>query len=130
MISPFFFPEILYGLPRVPVSIMPPVSSEDCNPDTLSTEECSNTNHFETEYLNSICWKADSYMKEFQPYLQPDFNLAQLSVNTQIPVHQIGYYFRVVRKQHFVDYRNEWRINHAKNLMKEGKAKELTLEAS
>lgn len=126
LISPFFFPSILYGLPRFPESAL---TSNNGKLDAMQEEESNYTNHFETEYLNSISWKADSYMKEHQPYLQPDFNLVQLSVNTQIPVHHIGYYFRVVRKQHFVDYRNEWRINHAKNLMKEGKAKDLTLEA-
>lgn len=129
LISPFLFPEILYGLPRLPESPTPPVNPETGKTNPRSSEEINFTNHFETEYLNSISWKADSYMKEFQPYLQPDFNLAQLSVNTQIPVHHIGYYFRVIKKQHFVDYRNEWRINHAKSLMKDGKAKELTLEA-
>ncbi|MDP3914194.1 MAG: helix-turn-helix domain-containing protein [Bacteroidota bacterium] len=128
MISLFFFPTILYGLPRMPETPILP-NPEDAKTVTLPEEERNNINHFESTYLNSIGWKADSYMKEFQPYLQPDFNLAQLSVNTQIPVHHIGYYFREVKKQHFVEYRNEWRINHAKCLIKEGKAKELTLEA-
>lgn len=128
LISPFFFPTIVYGLPRVPESSKPPIPEEG-KIGTLQAEESNNIPHYESEYLHSIGWKADSYMKECQPYLQPDFNLAQLSVNTQIPVHHIGYYFREVKKQHFVDYRNEWRIKHAKILMKEGKAKDLTLEA-
>lgn len=128
MISLFFFPTILYGLPRMPESAILP-NLEEAKTVTLPEEERNNINHFESTYLIAIGWKADSYMKEFQPYLNPDFNLAQLSVNTQIPVHHIGYYFREVKKQHFIEYRNEWRINHAKSLIKEGKAKELTLEA-
>jgi AraC-like DNA-binding protein len=128
LISPFFFPTILYGLPRMPEPIIPPEPEEVKT--VLSPEEEGNYySRFESDYLHSIGWKTDSYMKEFQPYLQPDFNLAQLSVNTQIPVHHIGYYFREVKKQHFIEYRNKWRINHAKSLIKEGKAKELTLEA-
>jgi YesN/AraC family two-component response regulator len=67
-------------------------------------------------------------MKEVQPYLQPDFNLAHLSVHTQIPVHHLSYYFREEKKQHFNDYRNEWRVNHAKNLIIKGKANDFTLE--
>lgn len=129
LISPFFFPTIIYGLPRVPESTNPPMLPEVDKAGPLQAEESNNIPHFESEYLHSIGWKADSYMKECQPYLQSDFNLAQLSVNTQIPVHHIGYYFREVKKQHFVDYRNQWRVNHAKILMKEGKAKDLTLEA-
>jgi YesN/AraC family two-component response regulator len=68
-------------------------------------------------------------MKEVQPYLHPDFNLTQFSVLTHIPVHHLGYYFREEKKQHFNDYMNEWRISHAKMLIQEGIATELTLEA-
>jgi YesN/AraC family two-component response regulator len=67
-------------------------------------------------------------MKQVQPYLQPNFNLAHLSVHTQIPVHHLSYYFRKEKKQHFNDYRNEWRINHAKILIRKGRANEFTLE--
>jgi YesN/AraC family two-component response regulator len=55
--------------------------------------------------------------------------MAQLSVYTQIPVHHLSFYFREEKKQHFNEYRNEWRVNHAKVLIKEGKANEITLEA-
>jgi AraC-like DNA-binding protein len=127
-ISPFFFPVILYGLPRIPEPQIP-LKPEEVKTDIPTEEERNDYSHFESDYLYSIGWKTDSYMKEFQPYLQPDFNLARLSENTQIPVHHIGYYFREVKKQHFIEYRNKWRINHAKSLIKEGKAKELTLEA-
>jgi AraC-like DNA-binding protein len=68
-------------------------------------------------------------MKQFQPYLQPDFNLTQFSVLVHIPTHHLAYYFREEKKQSFIDYRNIWRVNHAKTLIKEGKASDLTLEA-
>jgi len=128
MISPFFFPFILYGLPRIPDSVIVQVK-EDTKEPSVPTSEIRNCNHFENSYIHSIGQKADCCMKEQQPYLQPDFNLAHLSVHTQIPVHHLSYYFREEKKQHFNDYRNEWRINHAKDLIKEGKAYELTLEA-
>jgi len=128
LISPFFFPTILYGLPRFPETIEIKRSSEEGS-NHLPGEPGKTTNHFETGYLLSINQKAESCMKEVQPYLHPDFNLAQLSVLTHIPVHHLGYYFREEKKKHFTDYMNEWRINHAKNLIIEGKATELTLEA-
>ncbi|MEI6436852.1 MAG: helix-turn-helix domain-containing protein, partial [Bacteroidota bacterium] len=55
--------------------------------------------------------------------------LAYLSKLIKIPAHHLAYYYREVKKQSFNDFRNVWRINHAKNLIKEGKANELTLEA-
>jgi YesN/AraC family two-component response regulator len=44
-------------------------------------------------------------------------------------VHNLAYYFREENKQTFSDYRNEWRVEHAKNLIREGKSNDLTLEA-
>ena len=41
----------------------------------------------------------------------------------------LAYYFREEQRQPFNEYRNFWRIQHAKKLIREGKTKELTLEA-
>jgi AraC-like DNA-binding protein len=68
-------------------------------------------------------------MKDFRPYLQHDFNMAKLSVMVNIPVHHLAYYFREVKKISFTDFRNRWRVDHAKKLICEGKSKDLTLEA-
>ena len=128
MISPFFFPVILYGLPRVPDSVMDEVKENTKEP-SVPSGEIRNHNHFENSYIHFIGQKADYCMKEQQPYLQPDFNLNQLSILIHIPVHHLYYYFRKEKKQHFNEYRNNWRITHAKSLIKEGKASGMTLEA-
>jgi YesN/AraC family two-component response regulator len=68
-------------------------------------------------------------MKEYQPYINPAFNLTELSLLINIPVHHLAYYFREIKKQPFTTYRNEWRVSYAKNLILEGKTSGLTLEA-
>jgi AraC-like DNA-binding protein len=113
--SPFFFPTILYGLPRLPA---PPAKQEH-----------SHHPEFESSYLESVGRKADACMAEFQPYLQPGFSMAHLAVLTEAPVHHLAYFFREEKKQSFADYRNTWRVQHAKALIRQGKARELTLEA-
>jgi AraC-like DNA-binding protein len=113
LISPFFFPTILYGLPRMS-------KTNETKPSFYS---------FESDYLQSIGKKSDSVMEELQLYLEPDCNLAFFSKQINIPAHHLSYYFREVKKQRFNDFRNEWRINHAKALIQEGKANEITLEA-
>jgi AraC-like DNA-binding protein len=128
LISPFFFPTILYGLPRIPES------KNEGNTEKRLThlrhlKKNPNNNHFEDSYLHSIGQKADACMKQHKPYLEPDCNLNHLAKHVNLPVHHLAYYFKEVKKQHFTDYRNEWRINHAKNLIREGKASEITLEA-
>jgi AraC-like DNA-binding protein len=127
LITPFFLPSILYGLPRVPQSHMEKrhgKRSETLKPD----RENRNHNHFEKAYLVSIGQKVDVCMKEHECYLQPECNLDHLAVQVNLPVHHLAYYFREIKKQHFTDYRNEWRVNHAKKLILEGKIREMTLE--
>lgn len=113
--SPFLFPTILYGLPRLPA---PP-----------AREESNRQQEFEAGYLESIKRKADACMAEFQPFLKPDFSMVHLAVLIKVPVHHIAYLFREEEKQSFTEYRNTWRVEHAKALIRQGKAKKLTLEA-
>jgi AraC-like DNA-binding protein len=128
LISPFFFPEVLYGLPRVPdLSESNPVSTPA--EQVKHPEKGKSEPHFENDYLDLIREQSTACMQEFQPFLQPEFNLIQLSVLMRVPVHHLAYYFREVEKQTFSDFRNEWRIEHAKTLIREGKSNDLTLEA-
>lgn len=128
LISPFFFPEVLYGLPRRPE----PIHQEKQEIEGSENHENGTRKthlHFENDYLQYIGQKADACMNEYQPYLDHDFSMARLSVITGIPVHHLAYYFREIRKQGFSEYRNKWRIEHAKSLIANGEASGITLEA-
>lgn len=125
LISPFLFPPILYGLPRIqelPVEKNSPGKR-------LAQSKIKSGQNFEANYLDSISQKISNYMKENQPYLRRDCNLAYFSKLINIPAHHLAYYFREVKNQPFNNFRNELRVNHAKALIEEGKAKEMTLEA-
>lgn len=129
LISPLFFPAILYGLPRIPD--VSGSNSRVKSPATLPQvgQDHPNKPEFETEYLVRLGEKIDHCMEALKPYLQSGCNLAYISKLTGIPTHHLAYYFREVKQQPFTDFRNAWRIQHAKRLLEEGKAKELTLEA-
>lgn len=127
LISPFFFPEILYGLPRLPKSEAS-LLSKARQRKLKNGMDKKHSFHIESDYLHFIDQQADSCMKEIQPYLRPDFNLTQFSVLIHIPVHHLSYYFRQKKKQHFNDYMNTWRVKHAKNLIIEGKSNDITME--
>lgn len=126
MISPFLFPAILYGLPRLPVTTN---HMEKESRKRNSGEQKKPQNHFENAYLQSVGQRMDTFMQEKQPYLQSQFNINQLAVQIEMPVHHLAYFFREIKKQTFSEYKNIWRIEHAKKLIKEGKSNELTLEA-
>lgn len=136
LVSPFFFPTILYGLPRFP-GTSPEYTNLTGNEYKINRsteyesviEEKKVVSHFESEYLHLIREKAELCMKEQQPYLDADCNLGYFAKLIHVPAHHLAYYFREEKKQSFNDYRNEWRIIHAKNLIQQGKANEMTLEA-
>lgn len=128
LISPFFFPNILYGLPQVPGGILR-FNFKETGTDSSTEKEGKYSLNFESVYLFSIGQKADSCMKELKPYLKTDFNLFKFSVLIDIPVHHLAFYFREEKKQSFSGYRNGFRVDHAKKLIREGNAEELTLEA-
>jgi AraC-like DNA-binding protein len=125
--SPFFFPEILYGLPRFPEPNKI-IKTEAIETPSLPKASKNISKQFESTYLHAIDEKADAYMKEFRPYLQADINLIAFSKLINIPAHHLAYCFRELKQQSFNDYRNEWRIKHAKKLIVEGKSSELSME--
>jgi AraC-like DNA-binding protein len=128
LVSPFFFPEVLYGLPRLPI----PISEDGPVPETggLSDEGIAKyIPKFEADYLIQMSVKIDNIMLTEQPYSQLDLNMMKFSVMVDVPFHHLAYYFREVKQQSFNDFRNDWRINYTKKLILEGKADELTLEA-
>ncbi len=141
LISPLFFPSILYGMPRIPVShtgasavIQEPMPETVIHTQTGGSHLAQVHDEvpkpvFEVQYLKQIGNKLDHCMETLQPYLQHDCNLAYMAKLTAIPAHHLAYFFREEKQQSFNDYRNEWRIRHAKNLIRQGKTKELTLEA-
>ncbi|GAB1415536.1 hypothetical protein MASR2M117_09420 [Paludibacter sp.] len=107
LISPFFFPEILYGIPRLP-------GKQPSAPNPINQIESESKTHsaikFEDDYMISIGQKTQEAMETYKPYVQPDFNLNQLSVLIKTPVHHLAYYFREYKKQSFQYYKNEWRM--------------------
>ena len=131
IISPFFFPGILYGLPRVEQ----PENNWDQTPSPsfIPAQEMKETRKpaatFESEYLATIRVKVLRCMEEEKPYLHEGCNIAFLSRMINIPVHHLAYFFREEIRQSFNDFRNEWRVNHAKNMIINGSAREMTLEA-
>ncbi|MBN2857158.1 MAG: AraC family transcriptional regulator, partial [Candidatus Delongbacteria bacterium] len=130
LISPFFFPSILYGLPRVPQVASD--SAEQIHQTDDGTEIGEDTSSkepgFAAEYLENIGQKVEEVMKDQKPYLNSDLNLNSFSKIVNIPAHHLAYYFREIKKEAFNDYRNCCRVLHAKELISEGKAKEITLE--
>ena len=128
LVSPFFFPEVIYGLPRLTVQNSGGGTTSE-NDIAIYDGNIKYSPNFEAAYLDQISRNIETAMQTGQLYTQLDLNMARFSVMVDIPFHHLAYYFREVKNQSFNDFRNDWRINYAKQLIREGKAEELTLEA-
>lgn len=137
LLTPFLFPQILYGLPdykrgmtAVPTA---PENTEQPEMDMMEKENAGESKstglQLEQSYLDKIGNAISECMNQHQPFLEPEFNLLKLSHLINIPAHHLSFYFREVREQPFNDYRNELRVEYAKELISSGRAAELTLEA-
>lgn len=137
LLTPFLFPQVLYGLPDFERGrTSPPALPEKNEQPVVAKEETENVDEskssglqLEQAYLDKIANAINSCMRDQKPYLEPDFNLLKLSHLIGIPAHHLSFYFREVRQQPFNDYRNELRVEYAKELISSGRAAELTLEA-
>lgn len=124
--SPFFFPEVLYGLPRYPKSFLvslpstEPGDSSAAKPATLSLDSA---------YIDYIRESIESCMQENRPYCQPDLSITNFSSMVSIPVHHLSYYLNTVEGQSFSDLKNSYRVKHAKQMILEGKLEEMTIES-
>lgn len=134
LLTPFLFPQVLYGLPdferRGAASPAIPEKNEQAGEQIEDTTDGPRSSGLQLEqsYLNRIGETINACMRQQQPYLQPDFNLLKLSHLIDIPAHHLSFYFREIKQQPFNDYRNELRVEYAKELISSGRAAELTLE--
>ena len=129
-LSLLFFPNILYGLPQLDYAIATKENklleeqlgiAEDIKKQTRSFE-------ISPEKLNLLKLKIDKYIQQ-KPYLNPEFNLSVMSADTDIPVHHLSYYFNEQLKINFNTWKNDLKIAHVIDLIRNGSGEILTLDA-
>lgn len=134
IILPFLYPKVLYGLHQFSPteefkekmnSFTAEVALVQAN--TLENQS-KQYSEFDSVYLQFIEKNIEQTMADEKPYLQKECNLQYFANKLHIPAHHLSYYFREVRKQSFNDYRNKWRINHSKELIKISKNNNYTIE--
>jgi AraC-like DNA-binding protein len=128
----FFRPEILYGLPQ-------PVLPKNDNMETNQKKSTGKINEkdlfglsrsteipvFIYEYKVTI----DNFLNESKRYLDPEFNMQDLSRETGLPKHHLQLLIYKAEKKRFVEFINQYRIGHLKNLIDQGDLRIKTLDA-
>ena len=124
----FFFPKILYGLPRMDYKMTIPHSIREAKEKDAEIKKLSKDFEISEEKLTLISQKLEVYKSDL-PYLQPQFSLSVLSKDTGVPAHHLSYFFKVFLSTDFTNWKNNARINYVIHLIKSGETENLTLEA-
>ena len=101
------FPEILYGKNKF-AKTKPEPKSETYN---LS---------FETEENKLIATQIINFFETNSPYLNPDFEFQDLQKALKLSEEELKISLKYILKKKFTELRSEYRINHAKGLIKSG----------
>jgi AraC-like DNA-binding protein len=129
-LSLLFFPNILYGLPQLDYAIATKQNLKLEEELGIAEDIKKQTRSFEIslEKLNLLKLKVDKYIEQ-KPYLNPDFNLTVMSIDTDIPVHHLSYFFNEHLKVNFNTWKNDLKIAYVLDLIRNGSGEILTLDA-
>lgn len=116
-VIPLYFPSILNGYPQPRISISE-VSDDNQEGKNLKF------GLDEDEVITKL-----SHLLVSKSYLNQDFTLTECSRELDMPSHHISYFLKKHYEMSFVAYKNELRMEYAKQLIQEGYLKQNTIEA-
>lgn len=125
-VSPFFFPQILYGLSNY----QPDHPSE---PDIeVAKQQVANVPDYNESAMNDpfieLSRRIEEYLKNEKPYLSKDFSMHDIAVAVDAPNHQISNCLNKVMLTNFASLKNQLRVEHSINLLKQNEAAALSIE--
>ena len=124
--SLLFFPNILYGLPQLDFAMLKQ-NKPIVQIDTSFKKEAKSF-EISDDKLSLLSTKIEAYLLSL-PYINTNFTLSVMSAETDIPAHHLSYYLNEHLKINFNTWKNDLRINHVINLIKNGSYESLTLDA-
>ena len=127
-LSILLFPKELYGIPFLGNLIKNLGDEQSEIEEDIHYIKKTSTFFLEPKRLTEISEAIKAYLVR-NPCIRPGFNLSLMSLEIQIPKHQLTYFFNDHLKITFNDWKNEIRITHFISLLKNGQAINNTLES-
>jgi AraC-like DNA-binding protein len=127
-LSILLFPKELYGIPFLGKLIKNLGDEQSEMENDIHFNKKASSFFLAPQRLTEISEAIKEYLVG-NPCIRPGFNLTQMSLEIQIPKHQLTYFFNVHLKITFNDWKNEIRITHFMLLVKNGQAINNTLES-
>lgn len=129
-IMPFYFPVVFYNYPSVIFKKTPISSNDELIQLTKNVLEEDNIDNKIKFGLDIEAFK-DRLLdfEKYKLYLTSDFDINTLANHLDIPVHHLSYLLNQHYGLRFANYRNNLRMKHAAQLIKEGFLLTSTIEA-
>jgi len=127
-LSILLFPKELYGIPFLGKLIKNLGDEQSKIENDILFNKKSSSFFLASTRITEISEAIKEYLKG-NPCIRSGFNLTQMSLEIQIPKHQLTYFFNDHLKITFNDWKNEIRITHFMLLVKNGQAINNTLES-
>ena len=128
------FPQILYGLPRIirlvpqPADTNQPETIQEAIPEAEETAIPFVDDDGDTHMVNEIAEKLAELYKSKQPWTDKNFSIATLAIQLHVPEHHLRYYFNHELELSFSEHRNQLRVEHAQQLLKDSSLSHLSIE--
>ncbi len=104
----------MYGINKQDVDISEEKS--DVNPDELAAHA-------------DLAKKIEQYLRREKPFLNPDFELADLATALEVNPKQVSFACKHILDKKFTDLRAQLRVEYAKELLKKGLTGTNTIDA-
>lgn len=121
-ISPFFFPQILYGLPNYQKGTI--TQPKEINAPKLTIEVPTDEN----DPFVQLSQKIQEYLKNEKPYLSKDFSMHDIAVAMDVPNHHISYCLNQIMQTNFANLKNQLRVEYSMSLLKQNELSTLSIE--
>jgi AraC-like DNA-binding protein len=128
------YPKFLYGFPSFKFihhySSSTTSAIQDAEEESTDDPVVSGRNYSSKVFNNLDVLNADilAYMETEQPYLNPDFKIADIAYALGIPLHHVQLCISMKIGKKFADFKNEYRVQYAQQLMLDPERR-YTLEA-
>lgn len=95
--------------------------------DIISEEKINASTAVAEKLYSEELLKLQQYMSEEKPFLNPALTIQDVSNDIQIPVRDLSLLINHKLEQHFYDFINAYRIENAKNILKDTSKSKVTI---
>ncbi|WPO92579.1 helix-turn-helix domain-containing protein [Chryseobacterium sp. HR92] len=95
--------------------------------DIISEEKNNNSEAVNENVHNEELLKLKKFMAEEKPFLNPSLTIQDISKELEIPVRELSVLINHQLGQHFYDFVNTYRIEHAMNILKDTTKNKVTI---